>query len=343
MMSAPPTDPVALEAFLAQPTDGVRQTCARIEGDVLILGVGGKMGTTLALMLRTALREAGRPGRVIGVSRFSNPAARAALERLGVETVACDLLDPVAVAALPDCADVFFLAGQKFGTGEAPELTWMMNAVVPSIVAPRFRDSRLVVFSTGCVYPFVPVDGPGAREDTPVSPVGEYAYTCVGRERVFTHFSRRHGTPVTFYRLNYAVEPRYGVLVDVAVKVRRGDPVDLSTGHVNVIWQGDAVARAIQGLDLAASPPVAVNVTGGETLQVRAIARRFGEIFGREPRFVGEPAPTAWLADASRSIERFGPPTVSTEQAIVWIADYLERGGALLGKPTHFESRSGEF
>ncbi len=338
-----PVENDEIDRWLALPPAHVIQAVKIHLGDYLILGVGGKMGTTVALMLRHALNLAGRSARVIGVSRFSRPALRARLEADGVETIACDLADPTAVAALPQLANVFFLAGQKFGTTNAPEATWIQNTIVPSLVARHFTTSRLVVFSTGCVYPFVAVDGPGCDETVPLSCHGEYASSCVGRERVFTHYAKLHGTPITFFRLNYACELRYGVLVDIATRVRAGEPVDLSTGWVNLIWQTDAVAMAIRCLELAASPPQPLNVTGIEKHAVRDIALVFGRHFGVEPIFTGEPAATAWLSDARQAAARFGPPARSLEQMIALVADYLEHGGPLLDKPTHFETRDGQF
>ncbi|HYD84415.1 MAG TPA: NAD-dependent epimerase/dehydratase family protein, partial [Opitutus sp.] len=246
-----------IEWLLSTPTPAVTAAVARLPGDFVVLGVGGKMGTTTALMLRRALDAAGRrESNVLGVSRFSRAEARHELEELGIRTLACDLADAAQVAALPATANVLYLAGQKFGTDSAPELTWIQNTVVPAFVAQRFRDSRIVVFSTGCVYPFVPTDGPGANESEPVAFLGEYASTCVGRERVFTHFSKQFGTPQLIYRLNYAVELRYGVLVDIAQKVQRGETVDVTMGWLNCIWQGDAYAHAIQCLEHTASPPL---------------------------------------------------------------------------------------
>jgi nucleoside-diphosphate-sugar epimerase len=315
-----------------------------LDGDFMVLGVGGKMGTTTAFMLRQALDRAGRSAaRVLGVSRFSRPEAKAALERLGVRPLACDLAEPDAVAALPECANVIFLAGQKFGTESAPEEAWIQNAVVPAFVARKFRASRIVAFSTGCVYPFMPVAGPGANEAVPVAFLGEYAITCVGRERVFTHYARRFGTKLLLYRLNYAVELRYGVLVDIAQKVLRGEPVDVTMGRINWIWQGDACARAIQSLGHASAPPKILNVTGDGALSVRAVAGEFGRLFGRAPVFTGREADTAWLADAGESIRLFGPPAMRVERLLPLIADHLRAGGRLLGKPTHFEARDGKF
>jgi nucleoside-diphosphate-sugar epimerase len=343
-MSPLPTTDHEIEWLLSTPTADVTAAVAQRPGDFTVLGVGGKMGTTTAVMLRRALDAAGRrDAQVFGVSRFSRPETRRELESLGVRTIPCDLADATALAALPASSNVLYLAGQKFGTDSAPGLTWIQNTVVPALVAQRFRDSRLVVFSTGCVYPFVPVTGPGASEREPVAFLGEYASTCVGRERVFTHYAGEYGTPVLLYRLNYAVELRYGVLVDLALKVARGEPVDLTMGWLNCIWQGDACARAIQCLAHTASPPRILNITGPEKLSIRRLAEDFGLRLDRAPVFTGTEAPTAWLADASESIRLFGPPTTSVATMMDLITAHIQAGGRLLGKPTHFEARDGKF
>ncbi|MBI4624865.1 MAG: NAD(P)-dependent oxidoreductase [Verrucomicrobia bacterium] len=343
-MTNPPPDDHAIEDLLSTPLPGAIETVQQLEGDFLVLGVGGKMGTSLAVMLRRALDAAGRTSAVVyGVSRFSRPEARTELERFGVKTLACDLAEAGQVAHLPEVANVEYLAGQKFGTDSAPGETWVQNTVVPSLVAQKFRASRIVVFSTGCVYPFVPIAGPGANEATPVAFLGEYASTCVGRERVFSHYARKFGTRQLMFRLNYSVELRYGVLVDVGSKVLRGEPVDVTMGSFNFIWQGDAVARAIQCLEHTANPPRLLNVTGPDKVSIRWVAEEFGKLFGRSPVLVGREADNAWLADASESLRLFGPPTVTVDAAIQRVAAHLQAGGRLLGKPTHFEARDGKF
>ena len=329
-----------LEELLSRPTDAVRAALDGIDGDVLVLGAGGKMGPTLARMARRALRD-GRE--VLAVSRFSSPAARASLERHGVRTIACDLLDPTAISGLPDAANVVFMAGQKFGTHDAPGLTWMTNAVLPAFVAARYRSSRIVVFSTGCVYGLSTPASGGSREEDPLAPPGEYAHSCIARERVFVHHARLAGTPLLLYRLNYAIDLRYGVLHDIASQVWRDEPVDVTTGHVNMIWQGDANARALQSLAHAANPPEVLNVTGRECISTRWLAERFADLFGKRPRVTGTEAPTVWLANAEKSLRWFGEPTVSLEEMIRMTADWIRAGGSSLGKPTHFEARDGRF
>jgi nucleoside-diphosphate-sugar epimerase len=327
-----------IDAFLAVPTEGVRETLSRLKGDVLVLGAGGKMGTTLSWMLRDGLEGSSK---VIAVSRFSDVAARAKFE--GIETLSCDLLDREAVQKLPDAPNVFFLAGQKFGTASAPEMTWAMNAVVPAYVAEKFQRSRIVAFSTGCVYPFVPIRSGGSREEDAIAPAGDYANSCAARERVFTYFSKKHGTPLCLYRLNYSVEPRYGVLTDLARKILEGGEIDVSMGYVNLIWQRDAVARAIQCMDEASSPPSVMNVTGPEIISVRHLAQRLGAALGGEPRLTGTEAESAWLSNAGRSFQLWGYPTVSLDQMIDWTAAWLREGGETLNKPTHFETRDGQY
>lgn len=337
------TNEAELEDALSEPTAGAIDALCRVPGDVLVLGAGGKMGPTLARMLARIRDRLGDGRRILAASRFSSPGLRERLHAHGVEAFSCDLTDPRALTALPDAPNVIFMAGQKFGTQDRPELTWMTNVVVPSVAAERYRESRFVVFSTGCVYPFVACDGPGSREEDSLDPPGEYASTCVGRERIFTHYSRQLGTPVLLFRLNYAIDLRYGVLADIALRVSQGEPVDVTTARVNVIWQGDANARAIQCLPLATSPPTVLNVTGAESISVREMAHRFGGCYGREPVIVGEESATAWLSDASRSFELFGPTTVTLDEMITATVRWIEADGVMLGKPTRFDARDGQF
>ncbi|HEX8164795.1 MAG TPA: NAD(P)-dependent oxidoreductase [Beijerinckiaceae bacterium] len=330
----------ALEDFMTEPAPALVEDLARVPGDILVLGVAGKMGPTLARMAKRAAPERS----VVGVARFSNAAARRALDRHGVETLACDLLDRAAVEALPRAPNVVFMAGMKFGaTGNEP-LTWAMNVHVPALVAETFKGSRIVAFSTGCVYPFVPVDGGGATEETPaVPPPGDYANSCAGRERMFSYFSGLHGTPGRLFRLNYAIDMRYGVLHDVARKVLSGEEVDLTMGHVNVIWQGDANAAALRCLAHATVPTSPLNVTGPETVGVRRLAEEFGRLMGKAPRLAGTEAATGWLSNASRMVRELGEPRVPLRRMIEWTADWVAHDRESLGKPTHYEVRDGRY
>jgi nucleoside-diphosphate-sugar epimerase len=332
-----------LDRMLSTPTPGLVEALSEWEGDLLILGAGGKIGPRLAAMARTALAESGKTARVIAVDLFPAPAAREALEADGIEAITCDLLDREALARLPDAPNVIFMAGRKFGsTGDEP-LTWALNVHVPALVADRYRDARIVVFSSGNVYPFTPVTSGGPTEDDPVGPVGEYAQSCLGRERMFQHFSRRFGTRATILRLNYAIDLRYGVILDVAQKVHEGLPIDVTMGYVNVVWQGDVNARTLRSFSLCQSPPTIVNITGPEAVSVRAMAERLGELMGRQPVFEGREADTALLSNASRARALFGEPTAPLDTMVQWVAHWVMIGGPTLDKPTHFEQRDGKF
>jgi len=333
----------ALDDRLSEPTPLAVETLARLDGDILLLGVGGKMGPTLARMAKRASVAGGKRRRVVGAARFTNPALEAWLNGHGVETVRCDLLDPAQLARLPDAANVVFMTGMKFGSTGQEALTWAMNCHLPALVARRFRGSRLVAFSTGNVYGLSPVSRGGSREDDEPRPVGEYAMSCLGRERIFEHFSRTDGTPTALLRLNYATELRYGVLLDVAERVWQGRPVSLAMGHFNALWQGDANAMALAAFAHVASPPLVVNLAGPETLSVRRVAEEFGRLLGRAVTFEGAEAADALLSNGERGHRLFGRPRVTADQMIAWVADWLRRGGPTLGKPTHFESRDGRF
>ena len=338
-----------LDDLLSAPGDADRAAMRAMEGGLLILGAGGKMGPSLARRARRAADEAGISKRIVAVSRFSDQSAERQLHEAGIETIGADLLDFGQLARLPDAENVIFMAGRKFGSSRVAGaahlacLTWAINTYLPARVAERYRHARIVAFSSGNVYPFVPVASGGATEETAPEPVGEYAQSVLARERMFEFFSARHGTRVCLLRLNYAVELRYGVLRDIGAKVFEGQPVNVSMGAVNVIWQGDANSICLRSFALCASPPAVLNLTGPETLSVRDIARRFGQLFGREPVFEGREADTSLLNNAALCHRLFGAPSVSAETAIAWTAEWIRRGGAAWDKPTHFETRDGRF
>ncbi len=332
-------DIAALDDLLCRPTQALIDDLKKVDGDIMILGVAGKMGPTLAGLAKSAVPDR----RVIGVARFSDPSVKDWLQARGVETINCDLMDEKAIQALPKAPNIVFMAGRKFGAEGDLSLTWAMNSHVPALIAQAFPASRIVAFSTGCIYPFVPVDGKGSPEDMAPNPPGEYAQSCVGRERMFEYFSRKLGTPGRLFRLNYAIDMRYGVLHDIATKVLTGTPIDVSIGHVNFIWQGDASAQALRCLAHCTSPTSPINVSGHEILAVRDLAAKFGARFGRAPVLVGEEQPTAWLTDTSKAVEMFGQPVVDTEQLIAWTADWVSRSMPSLGKPTKYEVRDGRY
>jgi nucleoside-diphosphate-sugar epimerase len=338
-----PTTESELDELLSHPTQAVLEALSRISGDFMLLGASGKMGPTLARMVRRGLDELGSKARVTAVARFSNPSVEAGMNAGGVRTLRADLLNQEAFDCLPEAENVFFMAGQKFGTSKHPELAWAMNTIVPAYVANRYKDSRLLVFSTGCVYPNVPVESAGSNELDDLAPLGDYANSCVGRERVFAWFAHKHRTPLSIFRLNYSIDLRYGVLVDVAEKVLAGKQVDVTMGYANVIWQGDANARAIQCMERASIPPFVLNVTGPEQVSIREVAKRFAELFGCEANIVGTESAEALLSDTSRAIGLFGQPQVPVDQMIAWIAAWLKRGGRTLNKPTNFERFDGKY
>jgi nucleoside-diphosphate-sugar epimerase len=332
-----------LDDLLSAPTPGVIDALSQLDGDVIVLGVAGKMGPTLAAMVKRASDAAGSRRRVIGVSRFGSPGSEDALKAAGVQTIRADLLDQSQLERLPDAPNVIYMAGMKFGSTGAEALTWAMNAYLPGMVCQKFRKSRIVAFSTGNVYGLTPVQRGGSVETDELNPAGDYAMSCVGRERIFEHFSRTLNVPVTILRLNYAVELRYGVLADLARRVWAGEEIDLSMGSVNVIWQADANAMAIQSLQHATSPPFVLNVAGPEVLSVRRVCEEFGARMNKPPTFVGVESPTALLNDGQLGHRLYGYPRVSVETLLGWTADWVMQGGGTLGKPTHFEERDGKF
>lgn len=329
-----------IDEFLSRPSRALIDDMAAVDGDILILGVAGKMGPTLARLASNAAPDK----RIIGVARFSDPALRERLESWGIETITADLLDAEAVHALPKPKNVIFMAGMKFGASGNQPLTWAMNVHSPAIVAEAFAQSRIVAFSTGNIYPLVDVMRQGALETTAPGPRGEYAQSCLGRERIFEHFSVRHGTPGRLFRLNYAIDLRYGVLFDLASRVKAGTPIDLSLmGHVNVIWQGDANAQALRTLLHCTTPTTPINISGPETLSVRWLAEEFAARLGVKPNLVGSESPTAWLTNSAQATRLFGYPAIPVAAMLDWVADWVARDGASYNKPTKYEVRDGDF
>ena len=332
-----------LLAELSDPDPGVLESMTKLDGDVMLLGAGGKIGHGLALMAKRAMDEADLPHRVIAVSRFSDSDVQEGMESDGISTIACDLADPDAVATLPDCPNILYMVGTKFGTSDNPGATWLLNVHVPALVAQRFPESKIVAYSSGNIYPFFPVDSDGPDEETPPAPVGEYGQTVLGRERIFEYFSRQNGTPTCIVRLNYANEPRYGVLVDLATRVMNGEPIDVTMGYVNVVWQTDCNRATLRCFDLVSSPPTILNLAGSQKLSVRELAERFGEQFGVEPSLTGQESQTALLSNGNRCWSTFGSPQADLDYMIKRIASWLMAGYQTWNKATHFEVRHGQF
>ena len=332
-------DESGLEDILSEPAEATKKIVAGLRGDIVVLGAGGKMGPTLAMMLKKASPKK----KIYAVSRFSDKAVRSRIERAKIETIEADLLDESQYRKLPDVQNVFFLAGMKFGsTGNQP-LTWAMNSYVPALVARHYKSSRIVAYSTGNVYPLVDITEGGATEQTQPGPVGEYAQSCLGRERMFEYFSQLHNTPVTLIRLNYANEPRYGIIVDLTFKILNNEPIDLTMGAVNLIWQRDANDYISRAITLAKSPPAILNVTGTETIPIRRLAEQIGETIGKKPKFVSKESTSALLSDASYCLSTFGPPQTTLEQMVSMISKWVVAGKKTLNKPTKYEIRNGKF
>ncbi len=336
-------DEEQLDEMISRPGAKVIEMFSRIDGDLIFLGVSGKTGPYLARMAKRACDAAGIGKRIIGVARFETPGQKESIEKHGIEAIAGNLLDRDFLTKLPAVKNVFFLAGMKFGAVDNLPLTWAVNSYLPAMVAEHYRDSRIVAFSTGCVYPLVRTDSGGSKESDPPVAIGEYAQSCLGRERMFEYGSNKYKTPVTLIRLNYSVEMRYGVLVDIASKVMTGQPVDLAMGYFNVIWQGDMNDFVLRSLEFAQSPSRILNITGPETLSVRDVANEFGRLSGKKPVFINTEAETALLSNSSEAFRLFGQPMVHPSTIIRWIYEWLKSGKRLLGKPTHFEVRDGKY
>jgi len=328
-----------LEDILSEPTEATKKVVAGLNGDIVVLGAGGKMGPTLAMMLKKA-----SPGkRIYAASRFSDKTVRSRIEKTQIETIEVDLLDESHYRKLPDVENVFYLAGMKFGSSGNQPLTWAMNSYMPALVAKHYQDSRIVAYSTGNVYPLVDISSAGATEQTSVEPIGEYAQSCLGRERMFEYFSQHNNTPVTLIRLNYANEPRYGIIVDLTSKILNDEPIDLTMGAVNLIWQRDANDYIIQAITLAKSPPAVLNVTGADTIPIKTLAEQIGKVFDIKPKFVSKEAPSALLSNASYCHSMFGSPQTTLEQMIALITKWVTAGKKTLNKPTKYEIRDGKF
>ena len=336
-------DEQQLDQLLTEPSPELVEFAASLSGPIVILGAGGKMGPTLAARLQAAISQAGSDACTVAVSRFSDPQARRWLQRRGVETVSADLMLPESYSGLPNAENIIYLIGSKFGTRQNPSYTWAINTVAPAFAMRRYRSSRWVALSTGNVYAFTSVASGGSAETDPLQPVGEYGNAALGRERIFQYFSESNDTPVTLIRLNYATDMRYGVLTDLATQVEAGVPIDLSQGYFNCIWQGDANDLIIRALALAETPAAALNVTSIETFSVREVSERFAELMGRDVKFVGHESDSALLSNATRCRELLGAPSTPMDQVIRCVADWVHQVGRLLGKPTHFEVRDGDF
>ncbi len=332
-----------LDTLLTTPSDALVENVKKIKGDIMVLGAGGKMGPTLCILAKNAIEKAGVQKRVIAVSRFTDPIATELLHKNNVETISCDLLNTEQLRALPETENIIYMAGRKFGTDGSEWKTWAMNATLPAFVAEKFQKSNIVVFSSGNIYPIVPLSGGGCSEEDKVGPIGEYTMSCLARERAFEYAANHYGTKIFMYRLNFAVDLRYGVLYDMADRIMKGEPISIATPVLNCIWQGSANEIAIRGLLHAESPAKIMNVTGPETVSIQKTAKMLGKILGKEPIFEGEPGNDAYLNDSAEAMETFGYPAVSIRTLIRWQAEWILDGGRALGKPTHFEERKGSY
>ncbi len=332
-----------LDSFISRPGICALDTAGNLDDDVLVLGASGKMGPHLCLMLKRCFEQAGKSNRVIAVSRFSSPDSKRWFKKNGIQTITCDLSDTVQLEKLPDAENLWFMAGVKFGASDKPELLHKMNVEMPGLVTQRFKNSRIAALSTGCVYSFVPVTSAGSTEDGETASESGYAESCRGREKAFCDASEKSGLRTILIRLTYSVEMRYGVLVDIAQKVLHRQPIDISMNRFNCIWQGDALSYIIASINLAKSPADILNITGEEILSIRETAITFGKLFDVNPIFTGVEQDTAWLNNSQKAFDHFGKPSLTSEQMIPWIADWLKNGGETLGKPTKFEVRNGKF
>lgn len=332
-----------LNELLTTPSKELTQEIKKIKGDILVLGAGGKIGPTICVKAMRAIKESGICKKVIAVSRFTDPVTKEYLKENNVEMISCDMQDIEQLRGLPDVENVIYLTGRKFGTVGQEWKTWGVNAALSTHVAEKYKKSNIVVFSSGNIYPIVPLASGGCTEETPVAPVGEYAQSCLARERIFDYYSNQFGTRVFTYRLNYAVDLRYGVIYDIAKKLMEQVPISITSPCFNCIWQGDAAEIAIRGLLRAGSPSVIRNVTGPEIVSVKYVAEKLGELLDKKPLFEGEEANNAYISNAAKAMEEFGYPSVSVETMITWQAQWINAGGRTLNKPTHFEERKGGY
>jgi len=333
----------ALDEILTRPQPALIEFIKTVSSPLLLLGAGGKMGPSLAVLARRAAQQAGHPLDIVAASRFTDAAARRWLEDHAIRTISCDLMDSDSLRQLPEAENIIYLVGLKFGTTQNPAVTWAINTLVPAHICERYPHSRMVALSSGSIYPLVPVKNGGAVETEPLTPLGEYANACVARERIFEYFSRKNNTPVALIRLFYAVELRYGVLVDLAQKVHAEEPVDLMMGYLNWIWQGDANALILRSLALACTPPEPLNLTHPHIQSVRTLALKFGELLGKTVTWVGSEADSALLGNPARLCAQLGEPSLPLEVVMRWIAHWILQRGRLLGRPTHFEVRDGRY
>lgn len=332
-----------LEKALSVPTPELIEMMKRLDGDIMILGIAGKIGVSMGLQAVEAVRQAGANKKIYGVSRFSQKADQAKLEKAGVITIPCDLMERSQVEKLPQVKNVIFMAGRKFGTQGSEAVTWAMNVIVPALVAEHFKASRIVAFSTGCIYPLRSVEQGGCTEEVAPAPVGEYSQSCLGRERIFEYYANKYGTKLLLFRLNYSVDLRYGVLDDIGRAIWEGREVNNSVGYFNVIWQGDVTANALRSLELADNPVKILNVTGPETASVEDTALKMGKLMGKEVRFKATPGEWNYLNNAGLMCRLFGYPHVSLDELIELQAQWIKNGGLSIGKPTHFEVNNGKF
>lgn len=328
---------------LLQPSERLIHDITNIDGDIVILGVGGKMGPDLARLCKAAIDKAGIEKKIIGIARFSEPGLQKELEETGVQTIKADLLDAEVWASFPKVKNVLYLAGTKFGTKGNEPFTWAMNTFLPSLVATYYKDARIVAFSTGNVYPLTATYSGGATEQLPPQPIGEYGQSCLGRERIFQYFSGKYNTPLLIYRLNYANDVKYGILAEIARSVWENKPIDLTMGNVNIIWQADANEYAIRSLLHCSAPATILNITGPETVSVRWVAEWYGNFFEKEPVFTGLESSTALLSNAAESFKRFGYPAVSLKVMMELIGEWVRNTGTTINKPTHFQERDGNY